>query len=516
MLKLVSTAQMREIDRRSIEDFGVPETILMENAGLQTLHYLEECLDGLSGRRIGIFCGKGNNGGDGFVLARHLHLKGVDTAVYLLAEKKSLKGDAKLNMEAFANMGGKIKEFLSESDVRKHKIAIRHADALVDAILGTGIKSELAGIYKTAVEKINDWGRYVLAVDIPSGLCSDRGDVYGLHVRADATITFGYPMTGMAFYPAAKSVGRLKSVNISFPQQVLDESDCEAYLPDNDWARETLPERPQDAHKGRFGHAVVSGGSTGMGGALGLASYAALKVGAGLVTAAASHQLCREFELGIKDVMSYHLGDDLAKPENAEALVEFCKDKSVLLIGPGMGRGAGLTELVSGVVENSRVPLVIDADGLNNLAPNKDILKKVKQPVVITPHPGEMSRLNEMGTDEINKNRLEVAKSFSSRYNCVTVLKGARTVVADPDGTAYVNMTGNVNLATGGTGDVLSGMIAGFMAQNVEPVKAAALAVYIHGLAADIYTHEENPYSLSASDLLDYIPIAITELLNKE
>ena len=503
---------MREIDRKAIKDFGIPETILMENAGLESLYYLNECLGGLDGKRIAVFCGKGNNGGDGFVLARHLHISGTDCAVYLLASKKELKGDARLNMEIYANIGGTIKELKTGSDIRKHKVPILHADAFVDAILGTGINSPLKGVYKTVVEKMNDWKRFCLAIDIPTGLSSDAGAAIGLHVKADATIAFGFPATGMAFYPAAASAGKLKTVNISFPQQVLDESEFDAWLLDDDYIRAKLPSRPDDAHKGRFGHAVVTGGSTGMGGAIGLAAMAALKVGAGLVTAAVPKVLSHQFELGLKEVISFHLGDKLDNPQNAEALTEFCRDKSALLIGPGMGRGSVLTDIVTEVVESVKPPIVVDADGINNLAPNKDVLKKAKSPVVITPHPGEMARLTGKSAREINSDRLGTAREFSKEYNCITVLKGARTVVAAPDGTAYINTTGNANLASGGSGDVLSGMITGFISQSVAPVDAAAMAVYLHGLAADIYTKRENAFSMSASDLLDYLPKAISAL----
>lgn len=513
MLKFVSTAQMREIDRVSIEEFGIPETILMENAGLESLYYLDECLGGLHGKRIAVFCGKGNNGGDGFVLARHLHIMGVDCVAYLLASKDDLKGDAKLNQEIFSKIGGRIKELKSDSDIKKHKIPILHADAYVDALLGTGITAPLDGIYKTVVEKMNEWKRFCLALDIPTGLSSDGGAKMGLHVKADATIAYGFPKTGMAFYPAAASVGDLKVVNISFPQKVLDESDFDAWLIDGDYVKGKLPHRPPDAHKGQFGHAVVAGGATGMGGAIGMASLAALKVGAGLVTAAVPKVLSQKFELGIPEVVSYHLGDSLGNPENAEAISGFCRNKSVLLVGPGMGRGSNLTELVARIVELVTVPLVIDADGLNNLAPRKEVIKKANVPVVVTPHPGEMSRLTGKSTEEINADRLGAAKEFSREHGCVTVLKGARTVIATPQGTAYVNPSGNPNLASGGTGDVLSGMITGFISQGLTPVDAAVTAVYLHGLAADVYTEKENAYSLSATDLLEYVPKAITALL---
>ncbi|MBI5179245.1 MAG: NAD(P)H-hydrate dehydratase [Nitrospinae bacterium] len=512
MFKIVSTAQMRAIDRAAIEQYGVPELALMENAGIAAMRFLEERFGGLKGKRIGIFCGKGNNGGDGFVLARQLFVRGHDPAVYLLAKRNDLKGSAKTNMEAYAAIGGRIKEFLDETDLKKHKIAIRHADALVDAILGTGINAPLDGIYKTAVEKINEWKRYCLALDIPTGLDSDRGAIHGLHVQADATITFGLPKTGMMFYPAALAVGELKITNITFPPLLIESSPCDAFLLDAEWVKTKLPSRHADAHKGDYGHAVVTGGQEGMGGAVALAALAALKVGAGLSTAAVSLPLSRQFELGALEVMSFPLGETIADPANAEKLIAFARNKSAILIGPGMGQSETLAETVAQLVTTLNIPMVIDADGLNNLADKKDALAKASAPVIVTPHPGEMARLTGMTAQEINADRLNAAKVFSQKHNCVTVLKGARTVIAAPDGAAYINPTGNPNLASGGTGDVLGGMITGYLAQGLAPVEAAAVAVYLHGLAADLYTKEYDAYSLTASTLLEYLPRALKHL----
>lgn len=511
MIKIVSTAQMREIDRAAIERYGVPELVLMENAGIQALLYIER-LPGPEHRRVGIFCGKGNNGGDGFVLARQLHVRGHDPAVYLLAPRGELKGSAKINMEAYAAMGGRIMECVDESALLEHETAIRHADILVDAILGTGFGGELKGIYGTAVEKINGWKRFCLALDIPSGLDADNGIVHPLYVHADATITFGLPKVGMMSYPAAEAVGALHIANIDFPINLITESPFEAWLPDNDWARATLPRRPEFAHKGTYGHAVVVGGNEGMEGAAALAALAALKVGAGLSTAAVRLPLSRQFEMGTLEVMALPLAERLDDAANADRILAFVKDKSVLLLGPGMGRGAELEALAAKIVTGCNIPLVIDADGLNNIAPNKELLKRRGAPTIVTPHPGEMARLIGATATAVNADRLGCAKRFAKEFNCITVLKGARTIIAAPDGTAFINPTGNQNLASGGTGDVLGGMIAGFIAQGLTPLNAAALGAYLHGLAADNYTAQNDPYSLTASSLLAALPAAIGQI----
>ncbi|MDH5541415.1 MAG: NAD(P)H-hydrate dehydratase [Nitrospinota bacterium] len=511
MLKILSTAQIREIDRASISDYGIPETILMENAGIRSLKFLKKVYGTLTGMRVAVFCGKGNNGGDGFVIARHLLLSGVEVTVYLLSEQAALKGNARLNMEIFLKIGGRIKELVSEVDIKKHTIPLRHSDIYVDAMLGTGIASELKGIYLAAVRKINEWKKFVLAVDIPTGICSDKGTIYGDHVKADATITFGFPKKGMIFFPAAESVGTLECANISFPPELLESSPCEAFLLDGEWVSKFLGRPSPSAHKGNFGHAVVCGGSPGMGGAVGLASLSALKVGAGLSTAVVSPELSRLFELSIPEVMSFPLNGNYDEAY-AESLLAFASGKSSLLIGPGMGKSGNVKGFVETVIKKSEVPLVIDADGLNAIAGSPDILKNSKAQVTVTPHPGEMGRLTGMSAAEVNEKRLEAAKEFSEKYGCVTVLKGARTVIASPGGIPRVNPTGNPNLASGGTGDVLAGMVAGFIARGIEPTDAATVAVYLHGLAADIYSVEVDDYSLSASDLVRNIGKAIAKV----
>ncbi len=512
MIKIVSAAQMREIDRTVIEQYRVPELILMENAGIQAMLLLEQ-FAGRRARRICIFCGKGNNGGDGFVLARQLHVRGYDPAVYLLAARESLKGSAKINMEAYAAMDGRILECVNEADLLKHEPAIRHAEVLVDAILGTGFGGELKGIYKTAVEAINGWKRFCLALDIPSGLDADKGITQPLYVHADATVTFGLPKVGMMSYPATGAVGALHIANINFPQKLLDDSPFEAWLPDDAWARATLPPRPEHAHKGTYGHAVIVGGNEGMEGAATLAALAALKIGAGLSTAAARLPLSRQLELGALEVMSLPLSERLGDMANAGKILDFTENKSVLLLGPGMGRGTELETLAEKIVAGCTVPLIIDADGLNNIAPKKELLKQRTAPTIVTPHPGEMARLIGTTAEAVNADRLNCAKRFAREFSCVTVLKGARTIIAAPDGTAFINPTGNQNLASGGTGDVLGGMIAGFIAQRLTPLNAAVLGVYLHGRAADNYTAEHDPYSLTASSLLAALPSAIGQIV---
>jgi NAD(P)H-hydrate epimerase len=516
MLKIVSTSQIREIDRLAIEEYKIPETILMENAGIAAVRHLKQTYGSLDGKKVAVFCGKGNNGGDGFVIARHLFLCGIATDVYLLADKSDVKGDARLNMEIFERMGGRLETILSDSDIEKFTAPISDADIFVDAILGTGLSSGLKGVIKTMVGKINKWEKFCLAVDIPTGLDSDRGAVYGESVNANATVTFAFPKSGMVFYPALDSIGILKAVNISFPQKLLDASPFTALLLDGAWVSGKLGVPHPSSHKGSFGHAVTCGGSPGMGGAVGLASLAALKVGAGLSTAAVISELAASFELSLPEVMSYSISDADYDQEAAKKLLAFVSGKSSLLVGPGLGGSGKRKEFVEAVITSSPVPVVLDADGLNVISGEPEVIGRAASTVVITPHPGEMGRLVNISPKEVNENRLEVAKGFTKKHRCITVLKGARTVIAIPsaDGEplAYVNPTGNPNLSSGGTGDVLAGMIAGLIARGLDPADAAPAAVYLHGIAADMFTSRWDPLSMTASDLLGHIGVAIGSL----
>ena len=516
MLKIVSTSQIRDIDRLAIEEYKIPETILMENAGIAAVKSLKEVCGSLKGKRVAVFCGKGNNGGDGFVIARHLLLSGTATDLYLLADKKDLKGNARLNMEIYEKMDGSLETILSDSDIENFSTQIKEADIFIDAILGTGLSSGIRGVIKTMVEKINEWKKFCFAIDIPTGLDSDKGSVYGESVNANATVTFAFPKTGMVFYPALEAVGNLKVVNISFPRKLLDSSPFTALLLDGAWVSGILGDPHPSSHKGSFGHAVTCGGSPGMGGAVGLASLAALKVGAGLSTAAVSSELASSFELSLPEVMSYSISQAGYDDEAARNLLDFISDKSALVIGPGLGQGGKHKEFVEAVIASSSIPIVLDADALNVISDNPEVLGGAASTVIVTPHPGEMGRLLKISTKEVNEDRLEVAREFTEKYRCITVLKGARSVIAIPavsgEPLVYVNPTGNPNLSTGGTGDVLAGMIAGLIARGLDPATAAPAAVYIHGLAADMYTTRWDPLSMTASDLLGHIGVAVGSL----
>lgn len=516
MIKAVTASQMREMDRRAIDEMGVPSLVLMENAGLAVVRAIREKIPELRGSRVNVFAGKGNNGGDGFVIARHLMNAGADVTVFLVAEKAEVKGDAKVNLDAFIAMGGKLKEFLIERHIKNFKLKFMHTTVLVDALLGTGAVSAPKGFYSRVIEVMNGMGRLKVAVDIPSGVLSDSGVVPGTCFKADVTVTFGLPKVGMLIHPACAFVGELTVADISIPAKVLAESPCVAHVPEARDIRAMLPKRPADAHKGLFGHLLLACGSTGMGGAGALAALSALRAGTGLVTLSAPSGVASAYETGVMEAIGLPLPQTQSGGIAEEAYERFMSSvegKSAVLIGPGLGQDPSTGRFVRRVVAQIAKPLVLDADGLNLISDDIVVLKNRKAPTIITPHPGEMARLVKKTTMQVQSDRLGEALALARQTGAVVVLKGAGTIIALADGRAFINPTGNNGLASGGTGDTLAGLIGGFLAQGASPENATIAGVYIHGMTADIYAGKHgDPRSLIASDILGLLPEAIGRL----
>lgn len=514
MIKIVNAEQMREIDRKTIDETGIPGSTLMENAGRAVADVICDRFDNLKRLRVNIFAGKGNNGGDGFVVARLLKNLGAEPTVFLVAEKKEVKGDAKLNMDVFIAMGGRVKEFITTKHIHNFKLKFFHTSVVVDALLGTGTDSAPRGFYNDVIEVMNSQGKLKIAVDIPSGLSADSGVVPGSHFNADVTVTFGSPKVGLVTPPARNAVGELVIADISIPASVLDESSCEAYLLEHADIVRALTKRPEDAHKGVFGHLLTACGSAGMGGAVALSAMGALRVGTGLVTASVPAGLSSAFEVGVREVMTLSLKQTEScaiSGESAEMFLQAAENKNAVLMGPGMGQNLSTKSFVRRVAEDFNGPLVIDADGLNLIGSDSEIVAKRSAPTILTPHPGEMARLLGVSSEAVQSDRLTTAKSYARDTGAVVVLKGAGTVIATPEGYSYINPTGNHGLASGGTGDVLSGMIAGFMAQGATAVNSAIAGVYIHGRLADVYAETKDPRSLIAGDLLELLPTVLKE-----
>ncbi|HEY3355493.1 MAG TPA: NAD(P)H-hydrate dehydratase [Polyangia bacterium] len=501
---VVTAEQMRAIDRATIDDFGVPGPVLMEAAGRGAAEVILAARPA-PGLRVAVLCGSGNNGGDGAVIARHLHNRGAEVRLYLCAPRDKIRGDADLHLRVVEKMG------LPCLDARAGAAALddfaRHADVVVDALLGTGLSAEVRGVYRDIIEAVNGLAALVVAVDIPSGLDADRGVPLGVCVRADHTVTFAHPKLGLVTDPGFTRVGRLHVVDIGVPRGLGERLGAALWLLEEDEVRALRPARPPSGHKGTFGHLLIVAGSAGKTGAALLAGLAALRSGAGLATVASTAGGQRALDAKTLEVMTAQLCEG-EEPDGGtwERFRETLHGKTAVALGPGIPRGPAMRGFVARLVAECPVPLVVDADGLNHLAEDPAPLRRALAPVVLTPHPGEMARLCRRATAEVQADRVGIARAFAAEHRAVVCLKGARTVVALPDGRAFLNPTGNPGMGTGGTGDVLCGMIGAFLAQGLDAARAARLAVFAHGRAGDLAAATRGEAGLIAGDLLDTLP----------
>src|SRR6266516_1473645 len=516
-MKILTAAQMQRIDRITTERYGVPSLTLMENAGRGVLEFLAERFAPLHEQRIAILCGRGNNGGDGLVVARLLREQGLTPRVILLADPKKVKGDAAVNLERLTASGAP--EVAEDSAAwRRAKDGLRGTTLLIDAILGTGLSKPLEGFLLEVVRDLNEAfaGARTVAVDLPSGASADSGQLIGEHVRADASVTFTAPKLAHVFPPACEAVGEWVVKQIGTPPEALEE-DPELSL--NLTSREDVAwmaqPRKLDAHKGTFGHVLILAGSVGKTGAAALAARAALRAGAGFVTVATAESALPVIASLGMEFMTEPLPETDSGTISLRALEggqldKLVEGKSVLAIGPGISSASETAELVRAVVNKYDLPVVLDADGLNAFAGCTSSFRAGGRTRILTPHPGEMARLTGQTTAEIQAHRVEVARDFASRYQVHLVLKGFRTLTAAPQGQVWVNPTGNPGMATGGTGDVLTGLTAGLLSQfPTRPVTdVVAAAVYLHGLAGDLAAAELGQHSMIAGDLVEAVPRA--------
>lgn len=492
----VAKAQnMRNIDKRAIEKYKIPGMVLMENAAWSVYQRVIK----KSPKKVTVVCGIGNNGGDGFALTRLLYINGFDVSVYLFGEVEKIKGDAKINYEILINMGIKIKADLE--DLIKD---IKCSDITVDAIFGTGLDRQVEGIYKEVIDNINTYSRYTISIDIPSGICADTGEVLGSAVYAYETVTFGAIKLGLLLNKGREHTGTVIIENISIPHDCIKQEQLKYTTNYGDYPTCLLKKRYYDVNKGLCGKVAIIGGCYNMSGAVSLSTKAALRAGSGLVSAVvprsiadrvasfvpeATYKICKEKD-GYIDLTTKEI-DDIVQNFNAIA------------IGVGMGQSGALISTISYLLEKSTKPMVIDADGLNLLCSIKKRLKSAKSNIILTPHPGEMSRLTGLSIEFINKNRVDVAVSFAKEYNCIVLLKGASTVVTDGD-RVYINTTGNPGMATAGSGDVLTGIIVSFLGQGYDAFDATVVASFLHGLAGDsAYKNYGN--GIIASDIIECV-----------
>jgi len=507
----VSTAeQMRELDRRAIEEFGVPSIVLMENAGRSV--YAAACgmLGSVSYRKIVVVSGRGNNGGDGFVAARHLRDAGADVSVFVFGEIDSVKGDARINLEILRKTGIAVRSLSSVSDLES---SLHSADLVIDALFGTGLKGEITGLSAEIIRAINSENSPVLSVDIPSGLDADSGQALGVCVDADSTVTFALPKLGLLTYPGASFAGQLIISEIGIPQQLYEEINVSA--PGSDWVSAHLPKRPLNAHKGTFGTLVVIAGSSGLTGAAVMSAQAGLRTGVGLCTLGIPVGLQDVVASKVTEVMTYGLPQTENRSFSPDAVgpsVALCEKSSAVVLGCGLSHHPSTSEFVHEFVKTLDKRLLVDADGLNCLADDVSVLEGDHTEMVITPHPGEMARLLGTTTEDIQSNRMEAVRAAAARFHCVAVLKGANTLIADQSGSVYINRTGNSGLATAGTGDVLSGIIGSLLAQGMDAFEAAVCGVFVHGVSGDIVADRLGTRGMNACDVLDAIPEALKDL----
>jgi ADP-dependent NAD(P)H-hydrate dehydratase / NAD(P)H-hydrate epimerase len=507
-MKIVSAAEMREIDRVTSERFGVPSLTLMENAGTAVADFVLTLYP--AAKRIGIICGKGNNGGDGFVVARKLGEADRKVSLLLLADSSELRGDA---AEMFKKLRARFVVARTSNELRAEESReVFRADVLVDAVLGTGFRPPVSALYGEAIELMNASTAPVVAVDIPSGADADvMGEQSGAVARADGIVTFTAPRPAHIFGQLTNGPTEIAPIG-SPPEAITSGLQMNVTTPAD--IAPLLALRAPAANKGNFGHVLVIGGSLGKAGAAAMAGMSALRAGAGLSTVATAKSVLATVAGFHPELMTEPLEETEAGTISLRALEYgrldgLVEHKTVLAIGPGISRHGETAEFVRTIVEKYKVPMVVDADGLNAFEGRVDKLNGEGRPLVITPHPGEMARLIGSTPAAVQRDRLNIARTFAREHNAVVVLKGHRTLIARPDGEVWVNTTGNPGMATGGTGDILTGMVAGMMAQNSGQIfEAVTGAVYLHGLSGDIAREIMGEHSLVATDLVRSLPQA--------
>lgn len=507
-MKAVTAEQMTFIDRKTIEYFGITSSALMERAGVAVARYIRQHY---ALRKTIVLAGTGNNGGDGLVVARELANAGHKVQCIVVGRKQSLSEDCARQLRTALAMGLDV---TVRATVQPGRLSSFHGTVVVDALFGTGLSRPVKGAALKVIQQINASRQPVVSVDIPSGVSADTGQVLGEAVQASATVTFGAPKRGHFLHPGAGLAGELIVEDIGFPPVLFEEISCDLLQRDN--AAALLPRRRADAHKGMFGHVLIVAGSRGKTGAALMAARAALRSGAGLVTVACPESLLHDLQGGVLEEMVLALPDDGTGRLSARALSRILlfleSSATVAAIGPGIGVSPDITELISELIRQSHRPLVLDADALNAIAASPAVLREASAEVIITPHPGELSRLSACTVKDIETDRMGHALSFAQEHGVTLIAKGAPTLICTRAGEILINTSGNAGLAKGGSGDVLTGMTAAWLAQGLSPRDAAALSVYSHGLSADLALQGRTVHSIMASDVLTALPAALSHL----
>ena len=494
---LVTAEQMRQVDRKTIEELGIPEIVLMENAGKAVAEFLQEQFDDLGEKTVTILAGAGNNGGDGLVTARYLHMLGIPVKVFLLAERE-LSPSTQRNYEILSRLPVKLYLLDSENSMHLFKVTVNYSDILVDALLGTGTSREVTGKTEQVIEIINRRSCIKVAVDVPSGLNSDTGELWGKCIKADYTVALAQPKCGHYMNKGLKYCGEVVVKDIGIPQEVYHSLDLNCSVIDQTYLQRCHTVRSRESHKGTYGHLLMLGGSMGMSGAITLAAQAALRSGVGLVSCAVPESIQMHVAVNVPEAMVH--------PVQEDSVQQLLPGKSAVVIGPGMGAVERTGMMMLEVLQAGNCGVVVDADALNVAGYWLDEVKGSACQVILTPHPGEMARLTGISTEYIQQHRLEAAQSFAQDYGVWLVLKGANTVVATPDGRVYMNITDSPSLAVAGSGDVLSGIIGAMLAQGMKPEDACCAAVYLHGRTGQLVAETIGEVSSKAGDIITHIP----------
>jgi NAD(P)H-hydrate epimerase len=514
---LVTASEMKEIDRVTTDKYGISPSILMENAGINTVMAILNDTGSVTFKKVYVFCGDGNNGGDGFVIARHLKSEGALVNIIFCGDEKKLTSESMINYEAAKYYGIEIFKVSSIKDLEQITDNIVDADIIIDALIGTGLKSEVKELIARVIVFINNLGKYTVSVDIPSGIDADTGNVMGVAVRANLTVTFGLPKIGTTIYPGLEYVGKLVVSDINFPPQLLS-IPRKNILITSELIPPLLPYRHPNANKGHFGPILIIGGSKGMGGAVALTAKAALKTGAGIVTVAIPESLHDSIKSSSDEVIVATLKEidgGFISADNIKRIIELVEKAKIVVIGPGLGRKKETQTLVLKLIQEIDKPLILDADGINAVSEDKKYLKNIKKDVIITPHLGEMSRITGIEIEDIIKDKIKIIKDFIKEYKINVLLKDGRSIIGDVEGNIYINTTGNSGMATPGAGDVLSGIIAALAAHNMPLHQAAIVGNFIHGMAGDLLLNEISEEGIIAGDIINKIPVVIKNLKNR-
>ena len=509
-MKVLTAAAMRELDERATGELGVPAAVLMENAALGVIEALADRFAGA--RRVAVFCGPGNNGGDGLAVARHLLVRGWRPQVWLVHGGRSVGEEAARQLAICRALPLEVEEVGDEEGLRAALAAARGSDLVVDALFGTGLARPLSGLFAAAVEGLCALGAPVLAVDLPSGLDASTHLPPGPHVVADLTVTFAALKVAHVLPPAALACGEVAVADLGVPSSLVEEADGDLELMAAEELIGLLPLRPAAAHKGDFGHLLVVAGSPGKAGAAILAGRAAVRAGAGLVTVAVPAPLLAAVDVGSIESMSLGLPADEEGRLRADAVAPVlaaCERCTAVAVGPGLGIEGQTRNAIRRLAREVTLPLLLDADGVNAFAGEPETLRERRAPTVLTPHPGELARLLAIPTAAVVEDRVAAARSAAERSGAVVALKGQLTAVASPDGLVALNPTGNPAMASGGSGDVLTGLLGALLAQGLDAFDATCLAVYLHGLAGDLAVDRLRVEALAASDLLAELPAAL-------